>query len=100
MFYVSVLVYAGPGLWIGGNGRAATCDAGTDGVFPHGLRVIQAIPVQWQPKEPPQPVLHLPRASLSRKHGLEAETHQDTDSYPRQKCIQMIFRKDFSTECS
>ncbi|KAG5559232.1 hypothetical protein RHGRI_008958 [Rhododendron griersonianum] len=84
----------GPGLWIGGNGRATACDVGTDGVFPHGLRIIQAVPVQRQPKESPQPVVHLPRASLSRKHGLEAETYQDSDPYPCQKCIQIKFRKD------
>lgn len=93
-FYASVWVRAGPGLWISGNGRATTCDVGTDGVFPHGLRIIQAVPVQRQPKESPQPVVHLPRASLSRKHGLEAETYQDSDPYPCQKCIQIIFRKD------
>ncbi|KAI8565425.1 hypothetical protein RHMOL_Rhmol03G0258000 [Rhododendron molle] len=84
----------GPGLWIGGNGRATTCDVGTNGVFPHGLRIIQAVPVQRQPKESPQPVVHLPRASLSREHGLKAETYQDSDPYPCQKCIQIIFRKD------
>ncbi|KAI8565424.1 hypothetical protein RHMOL_Rhmol03G0258000 [Rhododendron molle] len=83
-----------PGLWIGGNGRATTCDVGTNGVFPHGLRIIQAVPVQRQPKESPQPVVHLPRASLSREHGLKAETYQDSDPYPCQKCIQIIFRKD------
>ncbi|KAE9464527.1 hypothetical protein C3L33_03576, partial [Rhododendron williamsianum] len=94
MFLWSVWVCAGPGLWIGGNGRATACDVGTDGVFPHGLRIIQAVPVQRQPKESPQPVVHLPRASLSRKHGPEAETYQDSDPYPCQKCIQIKFRKD------
>lgn len=93
-FYASVWVCAGPVLWIGGNGRATPCDVGTDGVFPHGVRIIQAVPVHWQPKEPPQPVVHLPRASLSRKHGLEAEAYQDSDPYPCQKCIQIILRKD------
>lgn len=93
-FYASVWVCAGPGLWIGGNGRATACDVGTDGVFPHGLRIIQAVPVQRQPKESPQPVVHLPWASLSRKHGPEAETYQDSNPYPCQKCIQIKFRKD------
>lgn len=66
---------AGPGLRINGNRRTATCNVNTHGVLLHGLWVVQAI--QWQPKEPTEPSLHLARASLSRKHGFEAKTDKD-----------------------
>lgn len=69
------LVCAGTGLWINGDRRAAARNVDTYGVFPHGVRSLQAEPVQRQSKESPQPIVHFSGTSLSRKYGLEAETY-------------------------
>lgn len=37
---------AGSGLWLNGHRGAATCNADTDGVFLHGVWIVQALPVQ------------------------------------------------------
>ena len=71
------VVSAGPGLWINGNRGAATCNVDTHGVLPHGVWVVQAVPLQRQPEESTQPILHLPWTSLPRKHGFEAKTDKD-----------------------
>lgn len=35
------------------------------------------MPVQWQSTESAQSILHLPRASFSRKHGIKAKTYKN-----------------------
>lgn len=84
------LVYAGTSLWINGDRRAATCNVDSYGVFPYGLWHVQAKPTQWQSPEPPKPIMHCSRASIPRKHGLEAETYQDQGICPQCRQINAL----------
>ena len=81
-------ILADTGMRVHGDRRAAPCHVDTDGVLPHGLWAVQAIPAEHQSSKPSEPILHLPRTSLAREHGVEAKAHQDEDFSSSLKGLQ------------
>lgn len=71
-------IFTGTSLRIGCDGGAATCNAYTNGILPHGIWLVQAEPDKLQPSQPSEPILHITWAPLAREHGVEAKANQDT----------------------
>lgn len=64
-------------MWVTRNRGATACNAYTNGVLLHGIWPVQADPARLQPAQPPEPILYITRAPVTREHGSEAKADQD-----------------------
>ena len=68
---------AGSSMRVTRNRGATACNAYTNGVLLHGIRLVQAEPARLQPVQPPEPILYIAGAPVTREHGSEAKADQD-----------------------
>ena len=71
-------IFTGTSLRVSCDRGTATCNAYTNGILPHGIRLVQAKPDKLQPSQPSEPVLRIAGAPLPREHGNEAKANQDS----------------------